>query len=158
MAELNDEIKTFIVQRLACYLQPAQVVEAVKGEFDVTVDRRHVQFYHPERGGAGKQLAEKWVNIFNETRRQFDASVASIPVAKLSYRLSMLQRMAERAEGAKNYALAADLLKQAAQDRGGMFTNKRELKVTNPLQTLTDLLGVGADELPDELRGEESVH
>ncbi len=158
MAELNDQIKTFIVQQLACYMQPSQVAEAVKAEFDTEVDRRHVQFYHPERGGAGKKMPQKWANLFHETRRQFDTQVASIPVAKLSYRLSMLQRMAEKAEGMKSYALAASLLEQAAKDRGGMFTNKRELKVTNPLQTLSDLLGVAADDLPDELHAEEIVH
>jgi hypothetical protein len=158
MAELNEEIKTFIVQQLACYMQPSAVAEAVKEEFEVEVDRRHVQFYHPEKGGAGKKLPKKWINLFNETRRQFDTQVAAIPVAKLSYRLSALQRMAEMAESGKDYRLAADLLKQAAQDRGGMFTNKREVKVTNPLQTLSDLLGVSTDELPDELQGEESVH
>jgi hypothetical protein len=157
MPDLSDELKTFIVQSLACYAQPSQVAEAVKAEFDVIVDRRQVQYYHPERGGAGKRLPEQWRNLFAETRRRYDSDIASIPITKQSYRLSRLQRMSEKAEDLGNLPLAADLLEQAAKDRGGVFTNRRKLEVTNPLQTLSDLLGVSSDELPEELR-EENVH
>ena len=129
----------------------------MKTTFDVAVSRQQVQFYNPERGGSHKRLAERWRNLFAETRRRYDADVASLPIAKQSYRLSRLQRMSEKAEDAGQTALAADLLKQAAQDRGGLFTNRRRLEVTNPLQTLSDLLGVSSDELPEELR-EEKVH
>jgi hypothetical protein len=158
MPDLSDEIKTFIVQSLACYLQPSQVVEAVKANFDVVVDRRQVQYYHPERGGDDKRLPDRWRNLFSETRRRYDSDIASIPISKLSYRLSRLQRMSEHAEDAGNLTLAADLLKQAAQDKGGVFTNRRKLDVTSPLQTLSDLLGVSMDDLPDELSTGERIN
>lgn len=151
MAELSEDIQTFIVQSLACYQRPAQVIDAVKAEFNLDVTRQQVQFYNPERGGGGKRLSDRWRNLFHETRRQFDRNVAALPVNKLSYRLTRLQRMSEKAEDNGDFTLAADLLKQAAQDLGGLFTNQRKVEVSDPRRALADLLGVSEDLLPDDL-------
>jgi hypothetical protein len=153
MTELSDEVKTLIVQSLAMYSRPAQVAALVKAEYEVVVDRRLVQYYDPTKGAATKRLSERWVNLFNTTRKKYDDEVANIPVAKQSYRLTMLQRMAERAEGKQQYGLAAELLKQAAQDRGGVFTNAKKITIDDPLQTLAELLNISQDELPDDMPG-----
>lgn len=163
MAAINETVQTFIVQALACYYRPTQVIEAVKTEFHVEVSRQQINFYNPERGLPDRSLSERWRNLFAVTRKKFDTDVASIPIAKMSYRLSRLQRMSERAEDAGNMVLAAGLLEQAAKDRGGMFTNTRTLRVDNPARELARLLGVQPDELPDQIsegvqNEEVSVH
>lgn len=43
MATLKNEVKSFIVQALACFDTPSQVVESVKNEFGVVVTRQQVE-------------------------------------------------------------------------------------------------------------------
>jgi len=151
MAELSDEVKEYVVQQLAVYQRPAQVVAGVKALCGLKVERQQVQFYDPTKGGAGKRLGARWVNLFHAARTKFDTEAALIPVAKQSYRLTMLQRMAEKAEGKQQFETAARLLEQAAKERGGLFTNHRTLKIDDPRKALADLLGCRPEELPDDL-------
>lgn len=126
MARLDDRIKARIVQALACYDPPAQVVATVKDECGVVVTRQQVQCYDPEKV-AGRSLAKRWSDLFFATREAFLRDAASIPVAQQSYRLRRLQRLYEQASERGNASLAAVLLEQAAKEVGGMFTNRREL-------------------------------
>lgn len=125
MAILDDRVKTFIVQALACFDSPTQVSAAVKDEFGIVVERMQVQQYNPTRVAAGR-LGQKWVNLFHVTRKKFLEETASIPIAQQSYRLRQLQRLADDAVAKKNAPLAAQLLEQAAKEVGGAFTNRRE--------------------------------
>ncbi len=125
MARLDDSIKTRIVQALACYDPPAQVVAAVKDEFDVVVTRQQVQCYDPEKV-AGRELAKRWSDLFFATREAFLRDAASVPIANQSFRLRALQRLYEQASTRGNVALAAAALEQAAKEVGGVFTNRRE--------------------------------
>ena len=125
MAKLAEAVKAFIVQRLACYDTPQQVADAVNEEYGLTVDRRQVQTYDPER--SGQKPAEKWCALFEATRKKFLESVDDLPIAQKSYRLRRLQEMARKAEHNKNYVLAAQILEQAAKETGGMYTNRREI-------------------------------
>lgn len=124
MAKLSEAEKRFIVQALACYDTPTQVVDAVKEEFGTVLDRGHVGCYDPTKA-AGKDLAKKWRDLFEETRKRFRAEVAEIPIADQAYRLRQLQRMLQDAMSRKNVVLASQLLEQAAKEAGGQFTNKR---------------------------------
>lgn len=126
MARLNDAQKRYIVQALACYDTPAQVAEAVKEEFGLDVHRAQVAQYDPTKV-SGQDLAKKWRDLFEETRKRFRAEVAEIPIADQAYRMRQLHRMVQQAMNRKNLVLAAALLEQAAKESGGMFTNKREL-------------------------------
>lgn len=47
MATLNDSVKQFIVQALACYDTPQQVSDTVKEEFGQEVPRQQVALYDP---------------------------------------------------------------------------------------------------------------
>nr|WP_318367972.1 DUF2280 domain-containing protein [Enterobacter sp.] len=67
MAALKGEVKAFIVQSLACFDTPSQVVEAVKKEFGFTITRQQVESHDPTKAN-GKGLAQKWVDMFNGTR------------------------------------------------------------------------------------------
>lgn len=126
MATLNDAVKRFIVQALACYDTPTQVAEAVKEEFGIDVPRSQVGAYDPTKVG-GKDLSKKWSDIFHETRERFRREVAEIPIADQAYRLRQLGRLFDRTAKSGNTALAAQLLEQAAKESGGSFTNRREM-------------------------------
>lgn len=136
MATLSPEVKGFIVQALACFDTPTQVAQAVKQEFNIDVTRQQVAQHDPTKS-TGANLAAKWRVLFEDTRKRFRDDTADIPIANRSYRLRVLDRMAARAEGMKNMALAAQLLEQAAKESGGAFTNKQQVDLSSSDGSMT---------------------
>lgn len=136
MAVLTDAQKRFVVQALACYDTPTQVVEAVKEEYGVTIDRSQVAGYDPSKP-SGSKVAKKWKVLFDDTRKRFRKEVSEIPIADQAFRLRQLHRMAQEAMKRKNIVLAATLLEQAAKESGGMFTNRRNLDHTSSDGTMS---------------------
>ncbi|RCM54474.1 DUF2280 domain-containing protein [Pseudomonas aeruginosa] len=124
MAALNSELKSFIVQALACFDTPSQVVEAVKNDFGIVVTRQQVESHDPTKA-AGKGLAKRWVTLFHDTRKRFREETAEIPIANRAYRLRALGRMAERAEGMRNMGIAIQILEQAAKEVGDVYVNRQ---------------------------------
>jgi hypothetical protein len=123
MAALKNEVKSFIVQALACFDTPSQVVEAVKNEFGAVLTRQQVESHDPTKASS-KGLAEKWKVLFHDTRKRFREDTAEIPIANRAYRLRALGRMAEKAENMRNMALTAQLLEQAAKECGDVYMNR----------------------------------
>ncbi|MDU5454458.1 MAG: DUF2280 domain-containing protein [Pseudescherichia vulneris] len=131
MAALKGEVKAFIVQSLACFDTPSQVVEAVKKEFGLTITRQQVESHDPTKAN-GKGLAQKWVDMFNSTRERFQNEISDIPIANKAYRLRALDRMATKTEGMKNFALASQLIEQAAKEVSDAYTNKHKFEHSGP--------------------------
>lgn len=140
MAALKGEVKAFIVQSLACFDTPSQVVESVKKEFGMAIPRQQVESHDPTKAN-GKGLAQKWVDMFNATRERFQNEISDIPIANKAYRLRVLDRMATRAEGMKNLALTAEIIEQAAKECGDAYTNRHKFEHSGPnggaIQTIT---------------------
>ena len=134
MAALRDEVKAFVVQALACFDTPSQVVAAVKVEYGLDVTRQQCEAYDPTKY-VGRNLHVKWQTLFNDTRKRFREETAEIPIANRAYRLRTLGRMAEKAENMKNIALTAQLLEQAAKEVGDVYVN-RQTKNENPHDNL----------------------
>jgi hypothetical protein len=130
MAALRDEVKAFVVQALACFDTPSQVVVSVKERFDLEVTRQQCEACDPTKY-VGRNLHVKWQTLFNDTRKRFREETAEIPIANRAYRLRALGRMAEKAENMKNMALTAQLLEQAAKEVGDVYVN-RQTKNENP--------------------------
>lgn len=127
MAALKPEVKAFIIQMLACYDTPSQVVEAVQKDFGIAITRQQVETHDPTKV-SGKTLAKKWVDMFNTTRDRFLNEISDIPIANKAYRLRALDRMMTKAEGMRNMALAASLMEQAAKECGDAYTNKQKVE------------------------------
>lgn len=123
MAALKNEVKSFIVQALACFDTPSQVVEAVKNEYGVVVSRQQVETHDPTKS-AGKGLAVKWVTLFHDTRKRFREETAEIPIANRAFRLRAMNRFVEKAETMKNIGLAMQILEQAAKETGDIYVNR----------------------------------
>lgn len=140
MAALKGEVKAFIVQSLACFDTPSQVVESVKKEFGLTIPRQQVESHDPTKAN-GRGLAQKWVDMFNATRTRFQNEISDIPIANKAYRLRALDRMMTKAETMRNMALAASLIEQAAKECGDAYTNKHKFEHSGPnggaIQTIT---------------------
>ena len=124
MAALNNEIKAFIVQSLACFDSPSQVATAVKDGFGVVVSRQHVEAHDPTRKSS-KGLAKRWVTLFEDARKRFREETAEIPIANRAYRLRAMNRFVEKAETMKNIGLAMQILEQAAKETGDVYVNRR---------------------------------
>lgn len=130
MAALSNEVKAFIVQALACFDTPSQVAAAVREEFGIEVTRQKCEAHDPTKR-AGRDLAKRWVTLFEDTRKRFREETADIPIANRAYRLRALARMAEKVEGMRNYGLALQILEQAAKEVGDVYVN-RQTKNENP--------------------------
>lgn len=124
MAALNNEIKAFIVQSLACFDSPSQVATAVKEGFGVVVSRQQVETHDPTRKSS-KGLAKRWVTLFEDTRSSFRAEMVKEPIANRSMRLRALGRMCEEAEARGHLVLAMKIMEQAAKECGDIYTNRR---------------------------------
>jgi hypothetical protein len=127
MAGIDQEVKAFIVTRLACFDSIPDVVRATKEEFGVTVSRQQVQFYDPT-SKAGQRLGAKMKRLFKEQREKFLKRTSSIPIAHKSVRLRTLQRLVTKAEERGNSAMVASLLEQAAKEMGGMFVGRTRVE------------------------------
>ncbi len=140
MAALKPEVRAFIVQELACFDTPSQIVESVQKEFKVQVTRQQVASHDPTKV-AGKGLAQKWVELFNLTRDRFLNEISDIPIANKAYRLRVLDRMATNSEKMKNYGMTSQLIEQAAKEMGDAYTNKHKFEHSGPnggaIQTIT---------------------
>ncbi|CVG58026.1 Uncharacterized conserved protein [Serratia marcescens] len=132
MAALKPDVKAFIIQSLACFDTPTLVVESVQKEFGLKITRQQVESHDPTKV-SGKSLAKKWVDLFYTTRERFKTEISDIPIANKAYRLRVLDRMAMRTETMKNYALAAQIVEQAAKECGGAYTNKQKIETQHTI-------------------------
>jgi len=150
-AKLTDEVKTYIVQALACFDSPSIVASAVKKEFGVEVSRQLVESHDPNKKAASG-LAPKWRVLFEETRKTFLEDTATIAISHRAVRLRALQRMADKAETQGNMMLASSLLKQAAEEVGNAYTNRRELTGKDGKDLPVPVSPVTIFQLPDNGR------
>ena len=123
MAALRDEVKAFVVQALACFDTPSQVVASVKERFGLDVTRQQCEAYDPTKY-VGRNLHVKWQTLFHDTRKRFREETAEIPIANRAFRLRALGRFVERAETMKNIGLAMQILEQAAKEVGDIYVNR----------------------------------
>lgn len=149
---MPDEVKTFIVQALACFDTPTMVAAAVKAEFEIETSPQAVQCYDPTKY-AGRKLSKQYRQLFEATRKAFIDDATQVPIAHRSMRLRSINRMAQRAEKQGNLKLAADLHKQAAEEMGNAYTNRREVTGRDgvPLPSAAPAVAIFA--LPDNGRG-----
>jgi len=123
---LPNEVRTFIVQSLACFDSLATIRDAIKKEFRLEVTPQSIEAYDPTKR-AGRKLAVQWREMFDAARKSFLEDTAAIAISHRSVRLRALQRMAHKAEDMKNLPLAATLYEQAAKEVGDAYTNRREI-------------------------------
>ena len=104
--KLSDEVKSFIVQALACFDAPTVVAEAVKKRFGSTISRQLVENYDPYKL-AGRAVSDRWRILFDATRKAFLEDSTKIAITHKTMRLRALQRMCEKTEEQGNIALTA---------------------------------------------------
>jgi hypothetical protein len=124
MAALKKEVKLFIVRSLARFNTPTETAELVNQDYGVQVTKQQCEKYDPTKR-AGENLSAELKAEFEIARKQFLDTPQNIPIANLSVRLQRLENQYQK--HGKNRVAALSILKQAAEDVGGKYTNKTEL-------------------------------
>ena len=135
MATLNKKQKLFIVRSLAQFNTPQETVVLVKEEFNIDVSRQQCEAYDPTKR-VGKDLSDELKTEFEATRKDFLEKPQNIPIANLTVRLQRLENQYQK--HGKNRVAALNILKQAAEDMGGKYTNRQENtgKDGKPIETI----------------------
>lgn len=120
---LPDDVKRFITKRFACFEKNAEIRQAVKDEFGIEVTAAQVTRFNPELASfAG---GEELVELFHTTRAAFLNALDDIAIVHKAYRLQKLDQMEREARRAGNFEMSMKLLKQAAEELGGMYEKNR---------------------------------
>ena len=124
---ISEEMKAFIVTRYAMYEKTREIKSALQESFGVDIDPDRIRKYDGDSNDC--RCGKKYLAIFAETRKDFLEEVRlQHPVSQRAFRIKRLGEMADRAFENKNFVLAANLMKQAAMETGGSFTNELNVK------------------------------
>jgi hypothetical protein len=138
--DLSSEVKVFIVQRLACWDSPSQVVKAVKDEFGLELTRQAIHAYDPT-AKAGQRLSAKFKRLFEEARKQFTEQISAIGITHRAVRLKTFDRARVYFEQHNNFIGAADMCERAAKELGGFFTNKHQHEMSGRIGGAVQIIG-----------------
>jgi hypothetical protein len=116
--KLTELQRAEIVRAFARFGTPTEVAEAVGKEFGIELDRRQVWQYNPKN----PKCAQKWRELHDEERERFIANLDELPIFHQAYRLHELQKLLDRHK--RNPVVAREILRQAAEEIGGRYTNK----------------------------------
>lgn len=156
MAALKKEVKLFIVRSLAVFNTPTETAELVNQEYGIKVTKQQCEKYDPTKR-AGENLSEELRKDFEKTREMFLGKPEAIPIANLAVRLQRYESQYQK--HSRNRVAALSILKQAAEDMGGKYTNKTEITGAGggPLQSENITYVTATDEqvrqVIDELKG-----
>lgn len=117
---LTNDVKALIVDRIAQFLSPQEVVDEIKRQFGIELNRQTIERYDPSKV-AGVNLSKRWRVLFDARRRAYLSAVENVPIANLAVRLQWLQDMVLDLKAMRNYLGAARLLEQAAREVGGAY-------------------------------------
>lgn len=127
MAELNDAQKLELVEELACFVSPKEIIARFRQEHGVELSYNQVGLYDPTR--TYFEAGDKWREVFDNRRKRFLEDVDAVPASSQAFRLHRLNEGAEKARLQGNYKLMAELLEQAAKEQGGLLTNQRSMRI-----------------------------
>ena len=136
MARLKKHEKSFIVRSLAQFMEPSQVVEAVKENFKIDVSRQQVEYYDPTKV-ASADLAQEFIDLFNEARKEYIAQpLHNIIGANDIVQLQILSDLLVSKKG--NVVMSIKLIDQIQKIMKGHYEKKIEItgKDGGPLETV----------------------
>ena len=147
MATLNQKHKLFIVRSLAQWNTPTETVELVQQEFGITITRQQCEAYDPTKR-TGQNLSKVLAEEFRKTRDLFRKNVVEMPLANIAVRLRHYEDLLNNPQNKRTPMLQLTILKQAAEDMGGKYTNKQEITGAGggPIQNENTVVVTATDE------------
>lgn len=127
MKRLPEAVKRRIIEHLACYCRPSEVVDLIESEYDITLTLRHIRAYDP----ASFQcvLSVEHTSLFWMVRKHFDMATSCIAIANRVYRLRQLDKLFGDAMTKGRSAAAARYLEQAAKETGAYYQRERTVRI-----------------------------
>lgn len=129
MAELTEELKMEVVQRLARFQPPAEIVRGLKEDYGLECSVQQIVAYDPTRPAF--RSGERFIEVFKATRENFIKNTEDVPIANQGYRLQVLQSLLENHLKHKKLPEAARVVEQAAKEMGGLYA---AIDKSKPLQ------------------------
>lgn len=111
--KLTDELRAYVVQRLAAFDRPGEIARALRRECGITIHPKNISAYNPTVF-AGRRLAPRWKALFESTRARVLADDASL--GDTMTRVHRLDGLARRAIQDGDLILAAQLQRQSARE------------------------------------------
>lgn len=155
MARLSSDQKSFIVNALARFHAPSEVVTLVKDEFDIEVSRQQVDYYNPKTGSSSDHLADRWKELFEAVRAGYIEGQIEVAIAHERWRLEQLEQIVRDRMERKDHRTAMKALKQAARERGKAFTNVRDVQSRGEQVTPPNIYVYGGRDAPIDSRDEK---
>lgn len=154
MATLSSEHKAFIVTMLARFEAPSDVQEAVNEEFGLEVSSSQIAYYNPQARSGNDRLADRWKELFEEQRRRYTEAIEDVAIAHERVRLEKLQKVVDDRMKHSDHRTVMRALEQAAKERGGAFTNVRDVQSKGEKVQPPDIYVYGGEE-PDQEEAED---
>jgi hypothetical protein len=133
MAEFDEDTKFRVIQALARFRKPAEIVVALAEE-GIESDIKQIVRYDPESRYFA--ASDKWRKVWDDERERYRNDIKAFPIANQAFRLEALQETFDAARKSRNRMLANQTLRQAAEEVGGALTNERVTKTT-PLKEMS---------------------
>ncbi len=125
---MNDvvapNIRVEIIRQLACYATNQETRDFIKENFETEVTAAYVSRHHPANKTAAN-LSQELIDLFWETRDNFQRGLDDCGIVYRAYRLRKLDEMCRKAIDSKQFSLAAQLMEQAAKELGGAFESRK---------------------------------
>lgn len=152
-----------MVTELACFEKPSAVRDKIKEIHGIEVALNRIVYYDPTC--SNPKLGDNWRQLFFATRKAFIDDCSRTAISHRAVRLRRIQRVADQIEEklggdlpAKNLVLLTqlsaefrNLLKQAAEEMGDAYTNRRMLINGEPEEELARALGITREQLVEGL-------
>jgi hypothetical protein len=121
---LTDQQRIYVVRRLAAYDKPGEIAKSLAQEFGVTISINAIEGYNPGLS-AGRNLAQRWRDLFAQAREAYLESTAEIGVAHKAVRIRLREGYAHRAFEEGQFKAASDILDAIARDVGDAFDKRK---------------------------------
>lgn len=122
---LPDHIKAFIVTRLAIFHDYEEIKEECAERFGVKPKSIDLTFLNPRTKSGADRISEEHLKLYTETQDAFRRGLIDVGIMYKAYRLRRLDQMERSARKAGKFGLARELLRQAAEEAGGVFDKQK---------------------------------
>lgn len=103
--KLSDDAKEYVMDALAKFTKPRDIIKHLEEEFKVKVERTAIQYYRSHRR---KEVEER--------RDQYMNDVAASPLAHLRYRLNRIEYVLDKAMEAGRLDIVLDCMRASREE------------------------------------------
>ena len=118
----------FIVIRVAMFEKASDIIQDFKEAFPgADLIRQRVFDYDCSKTANRAVRSQELIDLFDQTRDEFRQQTEAVPIANKAWRLKEYQQLYEKAKAGGQNKQTLIILKQAAEDHGDVYSNKRDI-------------------------------